>query len=94
MCDLAKSIGKDIFKSTSQDGWSISKAIEFIVPYLGKPQSEFPYQQIKEWDENQQKLCWLLRRSTQFKKNKEYDKLFDKYCTTKSSDIKWLILAK
>jgi len=84
----------NIYKSTSSDGRSISKAIEYIVPYLGKPQSEFPYQQIKEWDENQNKLCWLLRRSTQFEKNKAYDKLFDQYCKTKESNINWLFYAK
>ncbi|MDU1892175.1 MAG: alginate lyase family protein [Dysgonomonas sp.] len=93
MAALAKSTGVNIYKLTSADGRSINKAIQFIVPYLGKPQSEFPYQQIKEWEQNQQKLCWLLRRSSQFEKNKEYDKLFDKYCTTKSSDFRWLIYA-
>ncbi len=94
MAALAKSTGVNIYKSTSSDGRSISKAIEYIVPYLGKPQSEFPYQQIKEWDENQNKLCWLLRRSTQFEKNKAYDKLFDQYCKTKESNINWLFYAK
>lgn len=94
MCALAKSVGVDIYSSTSPDGRSISKAIEFIRPYLGIQQNEFPYKQIKEWDQNQQKLCWLLRRSTMFEKNKEYDKLFDQHCTTKASSINWLLYAK
>lgn len=94
MCSLAKSVGVDLYSSVSEDGRSINKAIEFILPYLGKPQSEFPYQQIKEWDLNQQKLCWMLRRSTFFQSNARYDELFDEYCTTKDTDIKWLTYAK
>lgn len=94
MCNLGKSVGVNIYNSTSTDNRSISKAIEFIVPYLGKSQKDFPYQQIKEWDLNQQKLCWLIRRASMFKKNKAYDKLFDQYINTKPSDIKWLLYAK
>ncbi len=94
MCNLGKSVGVNIYNSTSTDNRSISKAIEFIVPYLGKSQKDFPYQQIKEWDLNQQKLCWLIRRASMFKKDKAYDKLFDQYINTKPSDIKWLLYAK
>jgi len=94
MMALAKTLGVDLYSATSEDGRSITKAIEFIIPYLGKPQSEFPYKQIKEWNENQQKLCWMLRRATFFKPNKEYDELFDKYCTTRDIDLKWLFYAK
>ena len=94
MCTLASSTGKDLYIEKSEDGRSISKAIEFIKPYLGKSQNEFPYQQIKDWDENQNKLCWILRRSTFFSPNGEYDQLFKKYCKTKDTDINWIIWAK
>ena len=93
MCALAKSMDIDLYAVKSDDNRSIAKAIEFVLPYLGKPQSEFPYQQIREWDENQNKLCWILRRSTFFAPNEEYDALFKKYCNTKNTDIKWLKLA-
>lgn len=94
MSDLAKARGVDLFSATSSDGRSISKAIDFIRVYLGKPQSEFPYEQIKEWDLNQDKLCWMLRRSTFFKPNEEFDDLFNQYCKTKDTDMKWLFFAK
>ncbi len=94
MCALAESAGVDLFSVTSPDGRSITKAIEFIKFYLGKLQSEFPYQQIKEWPENQERCCWMLRRATFFKPNPGYDELFDEYCRTKNIDIKWLLLAK
>lgn len=90
MCDLAKSVGVDLYHSTSPNGRSLNKAIEFISIYLGKPQSYFPYQQIKEWNLNQEKLCWTLKRSTTFQPNADYQKLFDKYCKTKETDIRWL----
>lgn len=94
MASLAKRMGTDLFHATSADGRSISRAIEFIKPYLGKPKSEFPYKQIKEWNENQEKLCWILRYATLFEENAGYDALFRQYCTTKKSDRNWLIYAK
>jgi len=94
MCGLAKVYGIDLFNAESKDRRSISRAIDFIRVYLGKPQSAFPYKQIKEWDLNQDKLCWMLRRSTFFKPNTEFDELFDLYCRTKETDIKWLHYAK
>ncbi|NDV77708.1 alginate lyase family protein [Dysgonomonas sp. 511] len=94
MCDLGKVRGVNIFDKNTDDGRSISKAIDYIRVYLGKAKEEFPYKQIKEWDENQNKLCWMLRRSTFFHSNPEFDKLFDQYCKTKESDTKWLFYAK
>ncbi|MDR0232400.1 MAG: alginate lyase family protein [Dysgonamonadaceae bacterium] len=94
MCALAKSVDVDLFSATSPDGRSITKAIEFIKQYVGKPQSAFPYPQIKEWDLNQERACWMLRRATFFKPNPEYDELFNKYIRTKDTDIRWLLLAK
>jgi hypothetical protein len=94
MAALAQSIGINLYDATSADGRSLSQAIEFIKPYLGKPQSEFPYQQIREWDENQNKLCWILRQATFFHPNPDYDRLFQKQCSTKDTDIHWLLLAK
>lgn len=94
MCALARSACVDLFSATSPDGRSITRAIEFIKPYLGKAQSAFPYQQIKEWNENQERCCWMLRRATFFKPSSGYDELFDEYCRTKAIDIKWLLLAK
>jgi Alginate lyase. len=91
MCFLAQHLGINLYNSTSEDGRSIAKAIEFIKQYLGKPQSEFPYQQINEWDENQNRLCWLIKKSTFLSPNEEYDLLFKKYCKTKNTDIRWLL---
>jgi hypothetical protein len=94
LCVLADKRNVDIYSQTSEDGRFIGKAVEFIGQYLGKPQSAFPYQQINDWDENQIKLCWLLRRTTAFQPNADYDVLFNKYCTASNSDLNWLLFAK
>ncbi len=94
MATLAKSQGIDLFSKISDDGRSITKAIDFAKEYLGKEQSAFPYKQIKDWGINQERLCWTLRRATLFQPNEEYDALFDEYCTTKDKDLYWLFYAK
>ena len=79
MCFMARSIHNniysskavimDIFSARSDDGRSILKAAEFLSQFVDKPQSNFPYQQIKEWESVQKKLILQLYR---------VDKLTDK----------------
>lgn len=94
MCYLADRLKISLFTAASDDGRSIKKAIAFLVPYLGKSQSEFPYQQISDWEDNQDNLCWIMKISTFFEPNTTYDAAFDKYNTTKSTDFRWLYYAK
>ena len=56
MCQIGKLVGVDLLSAKSTDGRSILKAIDFLVPYINKPASQFPYQQIKDWDGVQEKL--------------------------------------
>lgn len=58
----AKSLGKELYKSESADGRSLYKAVDFLCPYLGKEVSEWPYQQISDWDAKQQEFCEDLYR--------------------------------
>ncbi len=44
-------------KAVSEDGRSIFKAFDFLIPYIGKDVTAWPYQQISEWDYKQQELC-------------------------------------
>ena len=48
MSFIASTEGIDIYNATSKDGRSITAALKFVIPYIGKPQSQWPYQQIKE----------------------------------------------
>jgi hypothetical protein len=76
MCCQAKSLNVDLFNSKSADGRSISKAFDFLGQFVGKPQSNFPYKQIKEWDSVQKKLCWQLYRADKFIVKPVYVKLY------------------
>jgi len=76
ICQMAGKQGEILYHTRSDDGRSIGKAIEFIAPYLGKPQSEFPYQQIHSWDAVQNYLCWILKRASYFDNTKGYKDLF------------------
>jgi len=76
MCCQAKSLNVDLFNSKSADGRCISKAFDFLSQFVGKPQSNFPYKQIKEWDNVQKKLCWQLYRADKFIIKPAYVKLY------------------
>jgi len=76
MCTLSKTLNIDLFNSKSIDGRSISKALEFLVQYLGKPSSSFPYKQIKDWEGVQLKLCWQLYRADKFLPKPVYEKYY------------------
>ena len=82
MCHLAKSLNIDIYHASSTDGRSISKALEFLSQFAGKPQSQFPYKQIKDWDAVQNKLCWQLYRADKLNSTP----VFEKYYRGKISD--------
>ena len=76
MATMAKSLNIDIYNTTSADGRSITKAIEFLLPYLGKPQTDFPYQQIRDWEKVQKEFCWVLYRADMFIPVPVYKKLY------------------
>ena len=69
MCFMAKTLDIDLYNVKSADGRSVQKAAEFLSQFIGKQQSQFPYQQIKEWESVQKKLILQLYRA---------DKLTDK----------------
>jgi len=73
---IAKSMQLDLLELKSKDGRSIQKAIEFLIPYIGKQVTDFPYKQIKEWDSVQQKLCWELYRVDKLSKKPLYEKYY------------------
>lgn len=77
---IARSAGQPIVNSVSADGRSFWKAMDFVVPYLGKTVDEWPYQQIHEWDKKQTELCNDLYRAYLLdSKRKDYLELFVKY---------------
>ena len=47
--------GIDIYNAASEDGRSITAALKFTIPYIGKPQSEWPYSKSKNGTRNKMK---------------------------------------
>jgi hypothetical protein len=91
ICQMAGDAGKKLYFTQSEDGRSIGKAIDFIAPYTGKQQSEFPYQQIHSWKESQNYLCWILKRASYFDSTKGYNELFLKNYKPGYSDRNYLL---
>ena len=79
---IASTEGIDIYNATSKDGRSITAALKFVIPYIGKPQSQWPYQQIKEWEKKQDESCWVLRKASFFDPKAGYETIGAKYRTT------------
>ncbi len=91
VCQMAGKAGKKLYFAQSKDGRSIGKAIDFIAPYIGKPQSEFPYQQIHSWGKSQTYLCWTLKRASYFDNKKGYNDLFLKNYKPEYFDRNYLL---
>lgn len=91
MATMAKSLNMDIFNAVSTDGRSISKAIEFLLPFLGKPQSEFPYQQIKDWEKVQTEFCWQLLRADKFFEKPKYKDIYSRYLPATGKDNNYIL---
>ncbi len=93
IADLSGEKGKNLFLAQSEDGRGMRAAIDFLLPYLGKSVSSFPYQQIKEWNNEQNIFCWLLRRSAYYdlERKNEYLDLFEQYCKSPKDDINYLL---
>ena len=74
---MARKIGISIDNATSEDGRSFYKAMDFLVPYVGKDVKDWPYQQISEWRYKQQEFCKdLYRTSLLNPERKDYLKLY------------------
>ncbi len=91
MAIMARSLNIDLFNATSDDGRNLTKAIEFLVPYLGQPQSEFPYQQIRDWDKVQKELCWQLLRVDKYLSKPTYKSMYNKLLPMTGKDNNYLL---
>jgi len=67
MCCMAKTMQIDLFIAISPDGRSISKGLDYVSQFIGQPVNKFPYKQIVDWDNVQDKLSLQLYRADKFK---------------------------
>ncbi|MCM1150980.1 MAG: alginate lyase family protein [Alistipes sp.] len=63
---MGKRLGLRVDRSVSDDGRSFYKAMDFLLGYTGCPQSEWPYEQISDWDGAQQNFCRDLYRTAHY----------------------------
>ena len=92
MVAIAKSLDVDLCKASSDDGRSLYKAIDFLIPYLGKDVSEWPYQQISGWESSHQALCEDLFRIVIIDPSrKDYLEIYKKFRRQSPEDRQRLI---
>jgi len=91
MCLIAKTLDIDLLKAKSADGRSIMKAIDFMAQYAGKPQSQFPYNQINEWDSDQKLLIFQLYRVDKMLKKQTFKKYYETELNNSKRDYKYLL---
>ena len=90
MIDICRLQGIDILNHPAMEQ-RVEKAIDYLTPYLGKPVSAWPFQQIAQWEKEQQTMCWILYRADPYFPEKGYKTLFDTYNTAKPSSRYFLI---
>lgn len=90
MLDICRLQGIDLLAHPDMQN-RIAKAIDFLTPYLGRPVSAWPFQQIAQWEKEQQNMCWVLYRANAYFPEKGYMQLFDTYNTAKPSTRYYLV---
>lgn len=91
MCKMGRTLGVDLMKVESTDGRSIRKALEFLLPWAGKEQSTFPWQQIKDWSGVQQNYGLVLYRSDLMNNESRYKKQYENYVQKDTKNINLII---
>lgn len=94
VCAIAQTLGIDLLNKESEDGRSISKAVDYLATFLGKDVSSWPYKQISGWEAKQQDVCNDLLRILDLDPTRyTYRDLFLKYAKREMSDRRWLLYA-
>lgn len=91
ICRIGEKLGYDFLKVKSQDGRSILKAIEFFLPYVGVKVSDFPFQQINNWDKVQIDYLKLLYRVDQFFPKPIYQNYYNEQLVAFQQDLNGML---
>lgn len=73
---LGERIGLDIWNFSSEDGRSIRKALDFLIPYPTQ-QKKWKYQQITNWEESYEHFMALLRLASIKYHDERYEHLIE-----------------
>jgi len=92
VCAVADKLGIDLLGVTSSDGRSIYKATDYLVSFLGKDVSAWPYKQISGWENKQQDVCYSLMRILNMNPAADkYETAIQQYAKFKNTD-RWRLL--
>ena len=88
ICFMAKTLGVDIYAMKSDDGISVSKAIDFLAPYVGKDAKPWPYQQINDIETVKQNIYRDMYRAYAYFdcSRQDYNVTYQLYRVLKPSD--------
>ena len=93
MLDICRLAGNNLMEDP-EVAKDIANAIDFLIPFLGKPVSAWPFMQIADWEKEQQKLCWILYRADFYLPDKGYMALFEQYNNAKAKDRNFLLFPR
>ena len=89
---MARGAKTHIYDAVSPDGRCITRAVDYLIPYLGKEVGAWPYKQIGRWASSQQAVCDNLYRIFRFDPSKTaYRDLALAHSARKSGDL-WFLL--
>lgn len=91
MCYMAKGMGIDLYNSRSEDGRSIAKALEFLLPFAGISVEEFPFQQIRDWDKVQEGFALVLYRTDKLNETSLYQQNYLNYINPQKTNLNLII---
>lgn len=88
--DVCYAAGYPVLEQDAEARERIRAAIDFLTPYLGRPVESWPFQQINEWEKQQQNLLWILYRADRYFPERNYAELIKQHNTNKPTNRRWL----
>jgi hypothetical protein len=74
---LAEHVGLDLWHFRTPDGRSLKAALDFLIPFALQ-EKEWPYQMIRGWEDDLEKMVFLLRIGAQKFQNDDYEQMIQR----------------
>ena len=88
LATLGEHAGVDLWHSTTPDGRSIRRALEFMLPYLEKPTMKWPFEQIK--DRHDADFLPILRAASLAYATRDYERIIAQHSEAPSKRFQLL----
>ncbi len=91
--DKGLRVGVNVFDHVTPEGGSLTKAMEFLIDYIGREES-WPYEQIHGWESTENSLGLLIRRAAVIFENDRYKSLWnDKFYERVNTNWSLLVIS-